>query len=104
MDQRTRIFTRADLTRLMSAADYRDAVEFGFRASAAGDAHSPPPLHLPARNGGGFHAKAAALRRGARWFAAVKVNGNFPAIPRAACRPFKASSCCRTPRTERCWR
>lgn len=54
------LVTRRDIAALMSLQDYVTAVEAGFRAYAAGDAHVAPPMHLPAR-GGTFHAKGASL-------------------------------------------
>jgi ornithine cyclodeaminase/alanine dehydrogenase-like protein (mu-crystallin family) len=63
----------------MSTADFLAAVEQAFRAAAAGQAHAPPPMHIPAQRGG-FHAKAASLSLD-RTYVAVKVNGNFPGNP-----------------------
>lgn len=76
----TLLLSGADLAELMRPADYLDAVAQGFRAAREGRAFSPAPLHLPAA-GGAFHAKAACLA-GARNYAALKLNGNFPANPR----------------------
>jgi ornithine cyclodeaminase/alanine dehydrogenase-like protein (mu-crystallin family) len=75
----TLLLSGADLAELMRPADYLAAVEQGFRAAREGRAVAPPPLHLPAI-GGGFHAKAASLA-GARSYAALKLNGNFPGNP-----------------------
>ncbi len=75
----TLILTGPDLARLMTPADYLNAVTRGFRALAEGRIESPPPLHLHA-DGGGFHAKGAILSGG---YAAVKINGNFPGNPEA---------------------
>lgn len=75
----TLVVTADDIRRLMAMSDYIVAVERGFIALAAGDATSPPPLHLPAPDGG-FHAKAAMMWRD-RWYAALKLNGNFPLNP-----------------------
>ena len=72
----TLILTRGDVSRLMSQADWLDAVETGFRASANGEAVSPPPMAIEGRCGT-FHAKGAAIGLGRR-FVALKLNGNFP--------------------------
>ena len=45
----TLILSRADIAGLMTPADYLGAVEDAFRASASGQAVSPPPMHIPAR-------------------------------------------------------
>lgn len=73
------IITRRDIVRVMTPADYLEAVELGFRAAASGTASSPMPMHVPA-TGGVFHAKGASISRG-RDYVAVKVNGNFPDNP-----------------------
>ena len=73
------IITRQDIARVMSPADYLDAVDQAFRAAAYGNAFSPAPLHLPMARGG-FHAKGASISL-ARDYVAVKVNGNFPCNP-----------------------
>lgn len=70
------VLTRREIVGLMSPADYLTAVELGFRASAAGEAHAPSPMHLGV-SGGGFHVKGAAFSEGGS-YAAFKVNGNFP--------------------------
>jgi ornithine cyclodeaminase/alanine dehydrogenase-like protein (mu-crystallin family) len=74
-----RIITRRDIRRLMSPADFLDAVEVGFRAAAMGKASSPMPMHLPVTHGA-FHGKGASISLG-RDYVAVKVNGNFPGNP-----------------------
>lgn len=76
MGQPTLILTQSDLKRLASRADYLQAVEEGFRASAEGRAPSPAPLHIEADTGG-LHGKAALLQA-ERTYLAVKVNSNFP--------------------------
>jgi ornithine cyclodeaminase/alanine dehydrogenase-like protein (mu-crystallin family) len=73
------VITRSDIARVMSTADFLAAVEQAFRAAAAGEAHAPPPMHIPAQRGG-FHAKGASLSLDGA-YAAVKVNGNFPGNP-----------------------
>lgn len=73
------ILARRDVAALMRPADWLEAVERGFRAGAEGKAYSPMPMHIPAE-GGGFHAKGAAIALGRR-YVALKVNGNFPANP-----------------------
>jgi ornithine cyclodeaminase/alanine dehydrogenase-like protein (mu-crystallin family) len=81
----TLILTKADIGRLMQPADWLEAVEAGFRAAAAGDAASPPPMALEG-SGGTFHAKGASIRLG-RHYAALKLNANFPDNPGAAGLP-----------------
>lgn len=75
----TLIIPRKDIRRVMSPADYRDAVEQAFRAAVTGQASSPMPMHLPAKQGA-FHGKGASLSLD-RDFVVVKVNGNFPGNP-----------------------
>ena len=76
---KVRIITRADMVEVMSPADYRRAVRVAFQALAAGQASSPQPMHIPVERGG-FHAKGGSLTL-ERHYAAVKLNGNFPANP-----------------------
>jgi ornithine cyclodeaminase/alanine dehydrogenase-like protein (mu-crystallin family) len=73
------LITRADIVRVMTPRLWLDAAETAFRSTASGMARSPQPLHLPMADGG-FHAKGASLTLD-RDYAAVKVNGNFPANP-----------------------
>lgn len=73
------IITRRDIRRLMSPADYLDAVEVAFQAAAMGKASSPMPMHLPVTHGA-FHGKGASISLG-RDYVVVKVNGNFPGNP-----------------------
>lgn len=73
------ILTRADIARIMRPCDYLRAVEDAFLAARDGRAETPPPLEIPAIRGA-FHAKAA-LYRGSRVYAALKLNGNFPGNP-----------------------
>lgn len=76
----TLLLTRAEISGLMTPADYLAAVETGFRLSKQGRAPAPAPLHIPGI-AGGFHAKGAALM-GSRNLAALKFNANFPGNPR----------------------
>ncbi len=75
----TLILTRADVSRLMTQQDWIEAVETGFRAAAAGEAASPPPMEIGGI-GGAFHAKGASLQA-TRPYVALKLNGNFPGNP-----------------------
>ena len=75
------ILSRGDVRRLMTQADYLEAVEAGFRALSQGAAEVPPPWHV-AGEGGGFHGKGASLRLD-RLYVALKLNGNFPGDPAA---------------------
>ncbi len=77
----TLVLTRADIAELMTLGDYRAAADEAFKAMAEGRALSPPPLHIPAADGGGFHAKGARLRTHRGDYVAVKLNGNFPRNP-----------------------
>ncbi len=79
------ILTRTDIARLMQPADWLDAVETGFRAAAAGQAQSPPPMAIEGFFGT-FHAKGAAMKLD-RHYAALKLNGNFPDNPRTTGLP-----------------
>ena len=81
----TLILTGADIRRLMTLADWQEAVETGFRAAAAGNAASAPPMTLVASSGA-FHAKGATIRLG-RQYAALKLNGNFPDNPQTRGMP-----------------
>jgi ornithine cyclodeaminase/alanine dehydrogenase-like protein (mu-crystallin family) len=74
------IITRRDIMRVMTPADFLNAVEQAFRAAEAGKASSPSPMHLPMPRGG-FHAKGASISL-ERNYVAVKVNGNFPSNPK----------------------
>lgn len=79
----TIVLTRADVADLMRPADYRRAVEAGFRAHAEGLGEAPAPMHVVGSDEGGFHVKGAGFPRGAvgdagRSYVAVKINGNFP--------------------------
>lgn len=74
---RTLLLGRGDVARLLRPHDWVDAVERGFRAAAEGKAGSPQPMEI-AGEGGAFHAKGAWIALGRR-YAALKLNGNFPA-------------------------
>jgi ornithine cyclodeaminase/alanine dehydrogenase-like protein (mu-crystallin family) len=76
---RVLVLSRRDIAALMRPADWLAAVERGFRAGVEGTAVSPMPMHIPAE-GGGFHAKGAAIDLGRR-YVALKFNGNFPGNP-----------------------
>ncbi len=69
-----------DVRTHLSPRDCLRAVEAAFRASLAGAAHAPAPMHLEGE-GGGVHAKGAVLRVGEALYAVVKVNANFPGNP-----------------------
>lgn len=71
--------SRRDIRTLMELNDYLGAVAHAFRAAKEGYALSPPPMHVPAKDGG-FHAKGALLH-GERSYVALKLNGNFPDNP-----------------------
>ena len=74
-----RVLGRRALAELLTVGDHLEAAESAFRLLGSGGATLPPPLHIEAIDGG-FHAKGGALALG-RHYAAVKVNGNFPANP-----------------------
>lgn len=76
----TLILSRGEIATLMNQAAWLEAVETGFAAYGRGAASSPPPMHIECE-GGGFHAKGAALRLDERLYVAVKLNGNFPGNP-----------------------
>jgi ornithine cyclodeaminase/alanine dehydrogenase-like protein (mu-crystallin family) len=73
----TLILARRDIAELMTPADWLEAAETAFAATAEGRAKAPPPMHLEG-SGGAFHAKGASLELGGRRYAALKLNGNFP--------------------------
>ena len=75
----TLVLGRREIAELMAPADWLGAVEAGFRAAAEGRAQAPPPMHLHGE-GGAFHAKGASLVLDRHW-AALKLNGNYPANP-----------------------
>lgn len=76
---RTMILTRRDVVALMDREAWLEAAETGFRAASEGLAGWAMPMHLEA-SGGGFHAKGATMVLD-RLYAALKLNGNFPANP-----------------------
>jgi alanine dehydrogenase len=73
------ILSRGDVAALMAPADWLEAVETGFLASAEGKASAPPPMAIESESGA-FHAKGAVLRLD-RSYVALKLNGNFPGNP-----------------------
>lgn len=75
----TLMLTRREIASLMTDADWRIAVEAGFRAAAESRATAPPPMEI-AGVGGAFHAKGAALQLD-RHYVALKFNGHFPGNP-----------------------
>ncbi|GLC23810.1 ornithine cyclodeaminase family protein [Roseisolibacter agri] len=75
----TRLLTRRDVTRLLSATDCVAAVERAFRLHAEGRSIAPGVLGTHVA-GGGFHVKTAGLR-GAHSVFVAKVNANFPENP-----------------------
>lgn len=74
------LLKRSEIAALMTPQDYLAAVEAGFRSYASGGCDIPPPMHIPAGEGG-FHAKGARIELD-RDYVAVKLNGNFPGNPR----------------------
>lgn len=73
------IITRRDIVRVMTPADFLEAMDQAFRAVATGKASAPHPWHLPMTHGA-YHAKGGSISL-AREYVAVKVNGNFPGNP-----------------------
>jgi ornithine cyclodeaminase/alanine dehydrogenase-like protein (mu-crystallin family) len=90
VDNSVLIIGRRELASLMDLDAYLASADAAFRAHAEGRATVPMPLHI-AVEGGGFHAKGAALVipdaaaaatiRDPHSYAAVKVNSNFPGNP-----------------------
>jgi len=90
VDNSVLIIGRRELASLMDLDAYLASADAAFRAHAEGRATVPMPLHI-AVEGGGFHAKGAALVipdaaaaatiRDPHAYAAVKVNSNFPGNP-----------------------
>ena len=78
----TLLLTRREIGALMRAGDWLDSAGNAFRAAADGEGDSPPPMVLAGR-GGAFHAKGATIAHEGQRFAALKLNGNFPANPAA---------------------
>ena len=72
---RVLILSRSDVAELLGIAECIAAVEEAFRLQAEGRTLPAGVLSIPA-GGGGFHVKAAGLRRERACFAA-KVNANF---------------------------
>lgn len=69
------ILTRADVARLLTFADYVEAIDQAFRSHAEGHSIGPDLLHLDAREGE-FHIKAGGFD-GPGGRVAVKINGGF---------------------------
>lgn len=76
----TMLLARAEIAALMGTGDWLEAAETAFRAAAEGTAAIPAPMTLAGRDGA-FHAKGATIVHDGRLFAALKLNGNFPANP-----------------------
>ncbi len=76
----TILLSRGEVSALMAPADWLMAAELAFRAAVEGGSHAPPPMALEGREGA-FHAKGATITQDGRLFAALKLNGNFPANP-----------------------
>jgi len=76
----TLILTGEDVRSVLDLDACIAAVERVLAAHARDGLPAPGVLALPV-DGGGFHIKAAAARLG-RFYAAAKVNGNFPDNPR----------------------
>lgn len=75
----TLLLSRRDVAELLPMADCIEALEDAFRAQAEGHALPSGVLGLHAPEGG-FHVKAAGLRR-ERLYVAAKLNANFPNNP-----------------------
>ena len=73
------LIDRELLSELMGLDAHLAAAESAFRAHAEGRTRLPMPLHIEVE-GGGFHAKGAAVALDRDWVA-VKVNSNFPGNP-----------------------
>lgn len=80
MDRGVVLLTAADVDGLLGTEEAIEAVEGAFRSWGLGEADPPGVLGVPVSSGG-FHIKAAVLRRQRGYFAA-KTNGNFPENPR----------------------
>src|SRR6266508_4580277 len=76
------LLSRRDVADLLDLRRCIAAVEQAFRLYGEGKA-TPPAVTAVHVAGGGFHVKAGALAVGGRVYFAAKVNGNFPANPRA---------------------
>ena len=71
----TLLLSRTDVAELLTLDDCIAAVEDAFRQYGLGQTSPPKVLGMPSTDGG-FHLKAAMLRRSPGYFAA-KLNGNF---------------------------
>src|SRR5262245_33244811 len=76
----TLLLTGADVSALLGLGAAQAAVEAALRDHAEGRSLPASVLGVPTGEGG-FHVKAAGLRRERAYFAA-KLNANFPANPR----------------------
>lgn len=72
----TLLFTRHDVTQLLSIAECIHAVEHAFKLYALGETAAPGILGIHAAEGG-FHIKAGILNLSRNYFVA-KTNANFP--------------------------
>ncbi len=79
MNEPTLLFTRSDVERLLDMRSCIDGVEQAFRQRGEGRL-SPAGVLGVHVDGGGFHAKAAALDLSRPYFV-LKINANFPANP-----------------------
>ena len=84
----TAILGRRDIARLLTLKDCIAAIEDAFARHARGETIAPGVLGTHV-DGGGFHVKAAGLRRDGRGpdVYAAKINANFPANPRRCALP-----------------
>jgi len=82
----TLLLSRRDVAELLSLQECVAAVEDAFRMHARGETLAPAILGVPAARGG-FHVKAAGLKRQGRGYFAAKTNANFPGNPARTGRP-----------------
>jgi alanine dehydrogenase len=82
----TLLLSRRDVAELLSLEECVAAVEEAFRMHARGETLPPAILGVPAQRGG-FHVKAAGLKRRGRGYFAAKTNANFPGNPARSGRP-----------------
>jgi alanine dehydrogenase len=74
---RTLILKRSEVASLLNLGECIGAVEEAFRLHEEGQSLSPGVLETLTRDGG-FHIKAAGIKRSDRTYYAAKVNANFP--------------------------